>query len=84
MYNNASAIADIIPVDMVINLMIATAWHTVEGQSLSSKMSKIKIYNCTTSTINPLTWGKVEKLTVSNLIKYPSGQVFRLVFVDSG
>jgi len=74
MYNNSSAIADIIPVDMVINLIIAAAWYTVEQQV---DKNKIQIYNCTTSTINPLTWGKVEKLTVSNLIKYPSIQVFR-------
>lgn len=72
MYNNSSAIADIIPVDMVINLMISAAWYTVEQQP-----NKIQIYNCTTSTINPLTWGKVGELTLSNFVKYPSAQVFR-------
>lgn len=75
MYNDPDAIADIIPVDMVINLIITAAWHT--SNQFQQNKTQISIYNCTTSTINPMTWGKVEKLTISNLIKYPSAQVFR-------
>lgn len=74
MYNKPTAIADIIPVDFVINLIIAAAWHTVE---VHPNKNEIPVYNCCTGTINPLYWGDVERLSVSNLIKYPSAQVFR-------
>lgn len=74
MYNKSTAIADIIPCDMVINLIITAAWHTAEQHR---NKNEIPIYNCTTGTINPMTWGKVEELTIRNIIEYPSAQLFR-------
>ncbi|XP_070504908.1 putative fatty acyl-CoA reductase CG5065, partial [Chironomus tepperi] len=43
---------DLVPADTVINVIIAAAWKTAQ-----SKSSEIMIYNATTSTKNPVSWG---------------------------
>lgn len=83
MFYDSKAIADLIPVDVVINLMVTVGWHTgtfqvparihtgIEGER------NIPIYNCTSGSLNPVTWGDIENLCLPLLIKYPSETVFR-------
>ena len=55
---NRDCVADLIPVDLAINVMIVSAWKT--AQEHTTKPSKIlpSIYNVTSGSINPITWGK--------------------------
>lgn len=46
-------IGDLIPADFVVNETLAIAWNT----AIDKKDSETKIYNCTSSCSNPLTWG---------------------------
>jgi len=50
------AIADMVPVDICINLLVCVAWQTAR----QPKGAPIKVYNCTSGGINPITWGQVE------------------------
>jgi fatty acyl-CoA reductase len=72
MYYDSDAIADLIPVDTVINMMIAVGWHTAVHRSNS-----IPIYNCASGSLNPITWGDIERICLPLLIQYPSSEVFR-------
>ena len=57
---------DWVPVDVPINLSIAAAWKIGTQPSTT-----IPVYNCTSGTINPLTWGQVVTYLVASLRKYP-------------
>lgn len=72
MLYDSKACADIIPVDMVINLMIAVAWYTAVRRP-----KNIQIYNCTSGTLNTLKWKDIERIVFPLLLKYPSANVFR-------
>lgn len=69
---DSSAVADLIPVDMVINLMVTVAWHTA-----TTRPKTIPIYNCTSGTLNSIKWGDIERLVFPLNLHYPSLQVFR-------
>lgn len=64
------SIADLIPVDIVINLMIATAWRTA-----TKKQMDITIYNCCTGGAVPVTWGRFVQLAIQNMRKHPLGEL---------
>uniref|UniRef100_A0A8C6SGV6 Fatty acyl-CoA reductase n=1 Tax=Neogobius melanostomus TaxID=47308 RepID=A0A8C6SGV6_9GOBI len=49
-----NAVADLVPVDVVINATLSAAWF-----SGSQKPKNIPVYNCTTGGINPFYWGKL-------------------------
>ena len=70
MFGNRDAIADIIPVDVTVNLMIASAWF--RG---SKKTMETVIYNCASGLVNPLKWGHFEKLTNLFINKNPYEQI---------
>ncbi|KAK9306408.1 hypothetical protein QLX08_002921 [Tetragonisca angustula] len=69
-------IADLVPVDIVINLMIVAAWKTA-----TNRTKTIPIYNCCTGQQNPITWKKFVDLTFkysrlhpyNDVIWYPGG-----------
>ena len=71
MIGSFESTADLIPVDIPVNLMIASAWYTG-----SKRTRDIKIYNCTSGQINRLTWGMVETYCKESLIKNPLENVF--------
>ncbi|XP_013781053.1 putative fatty acyl-CoA reductase CG5065 [Limulus polyphemus] len=64
--------ADVVPVDTVVNMLIAVAWNTA-----IKKPNNIMVYNCTTGSIVKVTWGQIEKLAYPFVVKHPSMQVFR-------
>ncbi|RNA15898.1 fatty acyl- reductase 1-like [Brachionus plicatilis] len=71
MIGNGNSTADIIPVDIPVNMMIVAGWYTG-----AKKAKDIKIYNCTTGQINRLTWGMVERYCEESLLKNPLENIF--------
>jgi fatty acyl-CoA reductase len=71
MMGNFNSTADLIPVDVTCNFLIASAWYTG-----TRKPADIKVYNNTTGQINRLTWGKLERFSHESLTKNPLENVF--------
>ncbi|XP_060074421.1 fatty acyl-CoA reductase 1-like [Ylistrum balloti] len=67
------ATADIIPVDFTAKMMIATAWYTVVH-----KPENLSVYHCTTGQINRFTWGQMERMSYSFMMKNPVNTVARV------
>jgi len=63
-------VADMVPVDIPINLMCAVAWRTA-----TQKEEKMRIYNCTSGTLNPLRWGDFEDWGRECMNMYPSKEI---------
>ncbi|CAH0549491.1 unnamed protein product [Brassicogethes aeneus] len=61
---------DLIPVDIVVNTIITAAWHTAAYRS-----NQMRVYNCTSSNINPITWKYFGELTHKYSLQYPSKYV---------
>ncbi|KAL4641978.1 fatty acyl-CoA reductase 1 isoform X3 [Arapaima gigas] len=66
------AVADLVPVDVVINATLAAAWY-----SGSQRPKSLLVYNCTTGGINPFHWGEVEYHVISTFKRNPLEQAFR-------
>jgi len=60
-------VADIVPVDLCINLMLAVAWHTAN----SSKPPLPRIYQFTSGAQNPMYWRDLEKHGYESLVERP-------------
>ncbi|KAM9771653.1 fatty acyl-CoA reductase 1 [Syngnathus typhle] len=69
---NNDAVADLIPVDVVINLTLAAGWYTAVH-----KPKTALVYNCTTGAINPFHWGEIEYHVMSTFKRNPLEQAFR-------
>ncbi|KAG5900303.1 hypothetical protein JTB14_000829 [Gonioctena quinquepunctata] len=61
---------DMIPVDIVVNTLIAAAWHTVAFRS-----NTMRVYNCISGRSNPISWKEFGKLTHKYSLQYPSKYV---------
>lgn len=66
------AVADIVPVDIPVNMLITVAWYTA-----LAKPSAILIYHCTTGSVNPFTWGEMESVVLNFFKKTPLEAAFR-------
>ncbi len=71
MLGNHEAIADIIPVDVSVNLMIAVAWFTARKNN-----KKIMVFNNTSGQINKFTWGMFEKYGRDTFAEFPFEKPF--------
>ncbi|OXB65554.1 hypothetical protein ASZ78_016618, partial [Callipepla squamata] len=69
---NNEAVADMIPVDVVINLTLAAGWYTAVHRP-----KNMLVYNCTTGGINPFFWGEMEQYVMSTFKRNPLEQAFR-------
>ncbi|XP_076588914.1 fatty acyl-CoA reductase 1 isoform X1 [Chaetodon auriga] len=69
------AVADLVPVDVVINNTLAAAWYS--GSQMLNRSRNILVYNCTTGGINPFHWGEVEYHVISTFKRNPLEQAFR-------
>lgn len=67
-------VADMVPVDVCINLMCVLAWKA--ATSPASDAAEPPVYNCTSGGVNPLTWGRVETEGLPILIRNPYEGVF--------
>jgi len=63
--------ADLVPVDIPINLLCCVAWRTATRPS-----QNVDVYNCTSSSLNPLRWGEFEAWGYDSVVSYPSKQMF--------
>ncbi|XP_010881840.1 fatty acyl-CoA reductase 1 isoform X2 [Esox lucius] len=70
-----NAVADLVPVDVVINTTLAAAWHS--GSQRHTRPKSILVYNCTTGGINPFHWGEVEYCVNTVFKTNPLEQAFR-------
>ncbi|XP_041447191.1 uncharacterized protein LOC399063 isoform X1 [Xenopus laevis] len=70
-----NAVADLIPVDVVVNTTLAAAWYS--GVNRYSRPRNILVYNCTTGGTNPFHWGEVEYHVISTFKRNPLEQAFR-------
>ena len=59
-------VADIIPVDVAINVMIVAAWHMA-----TQAPREMPIYNVTSGSSNPITWGDIEKWALKSIYEFP-------------
>ncbi|XP_076039102.1 putative fatty acyl-CoA reductase CG5065 isoform X2 [Oratosquilla oratoria] len=68
-------VADLIPVDIPINLMIVAAWYTG-----THRPSSIQVYNCVSGMERPVRWGEIhehgmaalKKNAMNDVVWYPS------------
>ncbi|XP_069037557.1 fatty acyl-CoA reductase 1 isoform X3 [Lepisosteus oculatus] len=70
-----SAVADLVPVDVVINTTLAAAWYS--GVHRYTRPRSVLVYNCTTGGVNPFHWGEVEYHVISTFKRNPLEQAFR-------
>uniref|UniRef100_A0A8C8IGK6 Fatty acyl-CoA reductase n=1 Tax=Oncorhynchus tshawytscha TaxID=74940 RepID=A0A8C8IGK6_ONCTS len=70
-----NAVADLVPVDAVINTTLAAAWYS--GSQRHTRPKSILVYNCTTGSINPFHWGEVEYCINMTFKTNPLEQAFR-------
>uniref|UniRef100_A0A8C6T5B0 Fatty acyl-CoA reductase n=1 Tax=Neogobius melanostomus TaxID=47308 RepID=A0A8C6T5B0_9GOBI len=74
---NNDAVADLIPVDVVISLTLVAGWYTAVHRPKTTL-----VYNCTTGGINPFHWGEIGKYrlfhhVMSSFKRNPLEQAFR-------
>ncbi|XP_043084152.1 fatty acyl-CoA reductase 1 isoform X2 [Puntigrus tetrazona] len=70
-----NAVADLVPVDVVINTTLAAAWYS--GSQRHARPRSMLVYNCTTGGINPFHWGEVEYCINMTFKTNPLEQAFR-------
>ena len=58
---------DLIPVDIVANTILASAWFISTHRS-----NTVRVFNCTSGQINGITWQDFGHLTTKYAIKYPT------------
>ncbi|XP_071443977.1 putative fatty acyl-CoA reductase CG5065 [Hetaerina americana] len=58
--------AEVIPVDMAINAMIASAWKVA-----TSKVKDIPVYNLAQAGVKPITWNEVLNIARKHINDYP-------------
>uniref|UniRef100_A0A6G1SDH4 Fatty acyl-CoA reductase n=1 Tax=Aceria tosichella TaxID=561515 RepID=A0A6G1SDH4_9ACAR len=78
--------ADIVPVDIVANLIICTAWQILEQHKKPEKRlqassidqnENISVFNCVSGTLNPVSWKKVAGRMERVVQMYPCEKMMR-------
>ena len=76
-------VIDLIPVDMVVNTMIVSAWKRGSVETESKFINEIPltiqeeerpwipIYHCTSGATKPITWRQIENEMIIPVRKYP-------------
>lgn len=67
---NGKMVADLIPVDVPINMMITVAWYTA-----TLRPNNIMVYNCTSGSVNRVSWGELKNSCHSSLLKNPLNDI---------
>ncbi|XP_045410064.1 fatty acyl-CoA reductase 2 isoform X2 [Lemur catta] len=71
------AVADVIPVDTVVNLTLAVGWYTAVHRPKSTL-----VYHCTSGNFNPCNWGKMGIQVLATFEKIPFERAFRRPYAD--
>ncbi|XP_021546438.1 fatty acyl-CoA reductase 2 isoform X2 [Neomonachus schauinslandi] len=66
------AVADLIPVDTVVNLTLAVGWYTAVHRPKSTL-----IYHCTSGNLNPCNWREMGFQVLATFEKVPFERAFR-------
>lgn len=82
-------IADLIPVEFPVNMIIAAAWAAATQDSIGGKdvtakgvseeakvVREIPVYNCTSGQINGVTWETIFKYCEQNFTRNPMWNIF--------
>lgn len=78
MWCSGDKVADFIPVDVCINLLVAVAWRIATKPS-----NPIPVYHCTSGGTNPITWGQMQPLGLASCRRFPFEGVFRYPYAYS-
>ncbi|XP_063372365.1 putative fatty acyl-CoA reductase CG5065 [Cydia splendana] len=70
MLGTGARVADLVPVDTVINLMIVCAWRTSQRRN-----DGVLVYNCCTGQQNPITWQRFVRTSFKYMRKHPFSEV---------
>ncbi|CAG9135139.1 hypothetical protein JYU34_021813 [Plutella xylostella] len=70
MLGSGCMVADLVPVDTVINLMIVCAWRTH-----CRRGDGVVVYNCCTGQQNPITWQRFVSTSFKYMRKHPFNEV---------
>lgn len=70
---NYYGVCDLVPVDVVVNSMIAVAERTPRLYP-----NEIKVYNCSTSSLRPTTWGAGFEILREESLKAPPYKMLRI------
>lgn len=54
MVGDSTAVADLVPLDLPVNTIIAVGWYTA-----TEKPQEPLVYHVTTGSQNPFTWGEL-------------------------
>lgn len=68
----ADAVADLVPVDVCINMMVAAAWDVH-----ANAPADVTVLNCVTGASNPVTWGDSTALWVERARRRPYASTVR-------
>ncbi|XP_055341578.1 fatty acyl-CoA reductase 1-like [Paramacrobiotus metropolitanus] len=74
MLGDIYAVADIVPVDLVADLLITAAWHL----ACSQNSEVVPVFNFVSGPVNPMTWGFVQTSTLSYYLKNPVEKLYRV------
>lgn len=82
---NKDKICDMIPVDVVANTIICSVALASFVSPSSRCASLVKfvdhdrllVINCVSGSLNPITWGEINRISQPLMLQYPSQEVFR-------
>ncbi|XP_070063997.1 fatty acyl-CoA reductase wat isoform X2 [Drosophila virilis] len=69
---NPKAVANMVPVDLCVNSMIAASWDIYERHNSTKSSGSIPVYNFCTTSENQLTWGEFTAKTTKYGLMYPT------------
>ncbi|XP_028403978.1 fatty acyl-CoA reductase 1-like [Dendronephthya gigantea] len=72
MIGDVNAVADVIPVDVAVNMLACVGWYAG-----TKRPQSIPIFHCTTGSTNPVTWGEMKSIVTPYLWEYPFEKAFR-------
>ncbi|XP_034241040.1 putative fatty acyl-CoA reductase CG5065 isoform X2 [Thrips palmi] len=71
-FGRADVVADFVPVDVCIDLMVAAAWDVHAHADLAdARRAGVAVYNCVSGASNPVTWGDSTDLWVQGVRRRP-------------
>lgn len=70
-YGGRHKLADLVPVDLTANAMIAIAWHSATHTHRTSSSDEVQVYHFTSGRLNPVTWSQVSNFITPALHKNP-------------
>ncbi|CAB4057224.1 FAR [Lepeophtheirus salmonis] len=81
MYIDVDCIADVVPVDICINLLTVIPYYLSKLNNINNNSAisggettnsyPLPVFNCTTGTLNPINWKTIESLCHKYAKKYP-------------